>query len=206
VPRPAAVALGLYVAYLLLAFVVRSVLMARRTGTTGFRGVSGRPGSAEWLGGVLFVVALVLGVAAPVADLLGVIDPIEALDGGLGHGAGIALAAGGIVTTLLAQRAMGSSWRIGVDAQERTALVTDGPFAVVRNPVFAAMIPTGFGLALIVPNAIAVAGFIVLVIALELQTRVVEEPYLRRLHGDAYAGYAARVGRFMPGVGRLPRD
>ena len=30
----------------------------------------------------------------------------------------------------------------------------------------------------------------------------VEEPHLRRLHGDPYAAYAARTGRFLPGVGR----
>ena len=199
----AVLALSMYAAYLLLAFVARSVLMARRTGTSGFRGISGSVGSAEWLGGVLFVVALVLGVAAPAADLASALDPVGALDGSVGHAAGTALAAAGIVTTLVAQGAMGSSWRIGVDAQERTALVTDGPFALVRNPVFAAMLPTGLGLALMVPNVLAAAAVVALFVALELQTRVVEEPYLRRVHGDEYAAYAARVGRFVPGVGRL---
>ena len=43
------------------------------------------------------------------------------------------------------------------------------------------------------------------VTSLELQTRVVEEPHLLRTHGDEYASYAARVGRFVPGVGRLSR-
>ena len=40
-------------------------------------------------------------------------------------------------------------------------------------------------------------------IALEIQVRLVEEPYLLRQHGDAYRNYAARVGRFVPGLGRL---
>ena len=43
--------------------------------------ISGRPGSAEWTGGVLFAVALGLGLAAPVLDLLGVIDPLAFFDG-----------------------------------------------------------------------------------------------------------------------------
>jgi protein-S-isoprenylcysteine O-methyltransferase Ste14 len=42
--------------------------------------------------------------------------------------------------------------------------------------------------------------------ALELQTRAVEEPYLLRTHGEAYAAYAARVGRFVPGLGRLAKQ
>ena len=41
-----------------------------------------------------------------------------------------------------------------------------------------------------------------LVTALEIQVRVVEEPYLARTHGDAYRSYAERTGRFVPGLGR----
>jgi protein-S-isoprenylcysteine O-methyltransferase Ste14 len=33
--------------------------------------------------------------------------------------------------------------------------------------------------------------------------RIVEEPYLLAKHGDAYRGYLANVGRFVPGVGRV---
>ena len=98
---------------------------------------------------------------------------------------------------------MGESWRIGVDEQERTELVTSGPFAVVRNPIFAAMLPASMGLALLVPNAVALVGLAALFIALEIQVRLVEEPYLLRAHGDSYRQYAARVGRFVPGLGRL---
>ena len=98
---------------------------------------------------------------------------------------------------------MGTSWRIGVDHEERTDLVTSGPFALVRNPIFAAMIPTGLGLVLMVPSWVAIAGFAGLVLALEIQVRVVEEPYLLQAHGERYAAYASRVGRFVPGVGRL---
>ncbi len=38
-------ALALYLAGLVLAFGVRTWLQVRRTGTSGFRGLSGRPGS-----------------------------------------------------------------------------------------------------------------------------------------------------------------
>jgi protein-S-isoprenylcysteine O-methyltransferase Ste14 len=50
---------------------------------------------------------------------------------------------------------------------------------------------------------VAVLGFLALVVALELQVRIVEEPYLRQAHGATYDDYARRVGRFLPGVGRL---
>jgi protein-S-isoprenylcysteine O-methyltransferase Ste14 len=104
---------------------------------------------------------------------------------------------------LVAQLAIGDSWRIGVDEPERTDLVTAGPFGVVRNPIVAAMVPTSLGLALLVPNVVALAAFLALVSALELQVRLVEEPYLARAHGERYLAYASRVGRFVPGVGKL---
>jgi protein-S-isoprenylcysteine O-methyltransferase Ste14 len=199
----ATLALILYAVYLVLAFGLRTAIQLRRTGSTGFHGLGGRPGSAEWIAGVGFVVALVVGVAAPVLALLDVVEPIDALNTIAVHTIGVVLATTGIAATLYAQLAMGTSWRIGVDPTEQTALVTAGPFALVRNPIFAAMLPTALGLALLVPSWIALAGVTGLWLALELQVRVVEEPYLLDTHKSAYADYAGRVGRFLPGIGRL---
>lgn len=53
-----------------------------------------------------------------------------------------------------------------------------------------------------VPNVIAMAGLNALVIGVQLQVRLEEEPHLRRLHGEAYRRYTASVGRFLPGIGR----
>ena len=199
----ATLALVLYGVYLLLSFGLRTLIQYRRTGSTGFHGLGGRPGSAEWIAGVGFTAALLLGAAAPVLALLDLVEPIATLDATALHLAGLVLALAGIGATFYAQVAMGASWRIGVDPGERTQLVTSGPFALVRNPIFAAMLPTALGLTLLVPSWVALAGLAGLLVALELQVRVVEEPYLLQVHGAAYADYAARVGRFVPGVGRL---
>jgi protein-S-isoprenylcysteine O-methyltransferase Ste14 len=199
----AIVALLCFGLYFALAFGVRTAVQLRRTGSSGFHGISGGPGSVEWIGGVLFVVAIAVGVAAPVCALIDAVEPIGTLDGTAGHVAGVVVFAAGLLVTLVAQLAMGSSWRIGVDTSERTDLVTEGPFAIVRNPIFSGMIPTSIGIALMVPNVVAVAAVIALAAALEIQTRLVEEPYLLATHGDRYAAYAAQVGRFFPGLGRL---
>jgi protein-S-isoprenylcysteine O-methyltransferase Ste14 len=52
------------------------------------------------------------------------------------------------------------------------------------------------------PNPLALAAFLILVAAIELQVRVVEEPYLLRTHSDSYRAYTQTVGRFLPGIGR----
>lgn len=95
----------------------------------------------------------------------------------------------------------GISGRPGVLATERTRLVVRGPFAVVRNPIFTCMLLTAFGLAVLLPNVLAWAALACLFVAVELQVRLVEEPHLARLHGQAYRDYSARVGRFVPGLG-----
>jgi protein-S-isoprenylcysteine O-methyltransferase Ste14 len=37
--------------------------------------------------------------------------------------------------------------------------------------------------------------------ALDVQARVVEEPYLATVHGARYAAYRRSAGRFVPGLG-----
>ena len=197
----AVLALVMYLVMFLVVFVLRTLIQMRMTGDSGLRaGVLGSaPGSVEWAAGWLLLLALVAGLAAPIAEIAG-LDPL--VDIGWVRVAGAAIAAAGIALTFLAQTNMGSEWRIGIDTTERTGLVTDGAFGLVRNPIFTAMIVAATGLALMVTNPIAIAGTVGLIVAIELQVRFVEEPHLVRLHGDDYEAYTNAVGRFVPGVGR----
>jgi protein-S-isoprenylcysteine O-methyltransferase Ste14 len=120
---------------------------------------------------------------------------------GVGCVGGTAIAAIGTLATYGSQVAMGKSWRIGVRDTERTNLVIDGPFRIVRNPIFSCMLVTAIGFTLLVPNALSLVSLVSLFVAIELQVRVVEEPYLYRMHGEPYAEYCKQVGRFVPGLG-----
>lgn len=200
----AAVALVGCIIFFLLAFGLRSVVQYRRTGSTGFVGIAGRPGSVEWFGGALFAVAMVGSLAAPILQLAGVVEPYSVGSLPWSWAAlGCLFYLIGVGGTLWAQFAMGDSWRIGVDPGARTALVAAGPFRWVRNPIYTAMSVASVGLALLVPNVVALATIVALAVALQIQVRLVEEPYLVRAHGDAYRRYATSAGRFLPGVGRL---
>ena len=195
-----AAALTLYVLALIVLFGTKSWMQHRRTGSTGFRGISGTPAEAGWWGGVLFIAAMVLGLAGPLLAVSGVVpadpQPVIAV-------VGLILAPAGFAATLAGQMGMGASWRIGVDPGERTDLVTTGVFAYVRNPIFTAMALAQVGMVLLVPTWISAAALAALIAAVELQVRAVEEPYLRLVHGEAYAIYAANTGRFVPGIGRV---
>ena len=196
-----AAALVLYVVALAVLFGVRSAVQRRRTGHSGFHGISGTPTEAGWWGGVLFVVSMVLGVAGPLLAATGVVPAVAPAALGV---VGLVLALAGFAATLAGQSGMGASWRIGVDHGERTQLVTTGVFARVRNPVFTAMCLAQLGVTSMVPTWVSVLALVALVTAVQLQVRAVEEPHLRAVHGTAYETYAAHTGRFLPGLGRSP--
>ena len=198
-------ALALWIFFADVALGGRMLLQLRRTGSTGFTGISGSVGSVEWLGGALFALSLVAGGVAALLQVTDVVEPIDALDATGAQIAGLVLYAVGLAICLWAQLAMGASWRIGVDESERTDLVTNGPFALVRNPIYSGVIPLVAGLTLLAPNAVAIAAFAALIVSLEIQVRLVEEPHLLRAHSSAYREYASRVGRFVPGVGLIAR-
>lgn len=195
------IALVIFALWLALAFGVPISAARRRSGgrDSGLR----IAGPVQWAGEAAFGVTGLLGLLTPVLDLLDVVPRIGPLDQLPLRVGGAVLALAGVAATLWAQLSMGASWRIGVDATERTDLVRTGPFRLVRNPVFASMLLTGLGLALAVPNVLSVAGLVLLFVTVSVLVRRVEEPYLAATHGEDYLGYARRVGRFFPGLGRL---
>jgi protein-S-isoprenylcysteine O-methyltransferase Ste14 len=115
----------------------------------------------------------------------------------------VAILTGAGVLTTRAQLDLGRSWRIGVDESERTELMTEGSFGVVRNPIFSGMGLAVVGAGLAVPTPASWLAAVALLTGVELQVRAVEEPYLLRTHGVAYREYGRRTGRFAPGIGRL---
>jgi protein-S-isoprenylcysteine O-methyltransferase Ste14 len=196
----ATLVLVLYLLFLVLAFGVRSWIHYRQTGTSGYHGLTRRGSLAERLGGLLLVAALGLGFLAPALELLGW---THSTPGPLQRAAGLLIYAAGGVGTLVAQLQMGRSWRVGVDPAERTDLVQRGLYRWIRNPIYTAMLTFTLGLLLLLPNWAALLAFVLLLVGLELHVRFVEEPHLLTHHGDSYRSYAARVGRFVPGLGLL---
>ena len=193
------IALGIYCAGLVLAFGYRTFAQYARTGSSGWAGIRRDAGVVERIAAGLFVVALLAGIAGLVlaASSVGPVTespkPVAVV--------GLVVEAVGLIMLIIAQDRMGDAWRIGVNPDERTDLVTTGLFTLARNPIFTAMIAAQAGSVIVAPNPVGVLALIALVVAVQLQVRVVEEPYLRRTH-DGYADYAARVGRFVPGLGR----
>jgi protein-S-isoprenylcysteine O-methyltransferase Ste14 len=92
---------------------------------------------------------------------------------------------------------MGKSWRMGIDPNEKTTLVFNGPYAYVRHPIY------GLSQLLMLCTAAALPTPVMFVVAvlhlffMQWEVRR-EERYLVALHGPAYADYMKNVGRFVP--------
>jgi protein-S-isoprenylcysteine O-methyltransferase Ste14 len=199
----AKLAAAMLVVFFGLASLVRIAVQLRRTGETGLIGLRRDAGLFDWLSGILFVGGMAMAVVSLSLVLRDDLEPIDALDVDGLHGIGIALAAAGGLAVFGAQLGMGASWRIGVSDDQGTDLVTAGWFSIIRNPIYTSMVVGWTGFGLMVPTWLSLAAVVVISLGLELQVRAVEEPYLLRTHGNEYGRYAARVGRFVPGVGRL---
>ncbi len=190
--------------YALVAFGLRTLVQLRTTGKSGWAILRPASRPIERIASALITIAFLGNFAGASLAALG-FGPAWARPWPLTaatHVFGFVLYAAGVSLTFAAQLAMGKSWRIGVDATERTDLVAHGVFAMVRNPIYTAMIVAVTGLTLMSCSALTCAALVVLLVALEIQVRAVEEPYLARTHGDAYDHYAAKVGRFIPLLGR----
>jgi protein-S-isoprenylcysteine O-methyltransferase Ste14 len=198
-----AVAAGLlYLVAVVLLLAVRTWQQYRSTGSTGFNGFRGAAQDpAARVAGIGFAMAVLTGLVAPWLAAVGVV-PVWGLPIAV-TAVGAVVAAGGLLLGMTAQRAMGRSWRIGVDVAESTDLVTHGPFRLVRNPIFTALMMIQVGTAIMALSWLSLVGAVLMIAACQLQTRWVEEPYLRRRHPTTYPDYAATAGRFVPGLGRL---
>jgi protein-S-isoprenylcysteine O-methyltransferase Ste14 len=187
---------GLYVA---TAFVGRSYLFRRRTGTSPY--VVSRAGDVRTLVSGLFTAALVaccivvaLHALWPRAYVY--VVPISWLDRAVLDGAGLGLLVISWAWTLLAQRQMGGSWRIGIDAEHHTELVQTGLFRVSRNPIFLGMRVMLLGFFLVLPSAAMLAILTTGDAVMQVQARL-EEEHLAQRHGPAFAEYRRRTRRWL---------
>ncbi len=102
-----------------------------------------------------------------------------------------------LALTIDCWRKMGRNWRMDI-SDSNTALVTEGLFARIRHPIYAFSIAMMIATAVVLPTAAMIAIAIVHIVLMNVKARN-EEAHLARMHGDAYARYVERTGRFFPG-------
>ncbi len=153
---------------------------------------AGRANTFPWAP-VLFVGAVVAALAMQWLMPL----PWPGLDDGPEHVIGLGFGLAGILLIVLAIRALSAHGTTVLPHRTSTTLVTSGPFARFRNPVYLGevlLLLAGAEVSMSVWFVIAALLFGVLVTLLQI---VPEERHLEAQFGDAYLDYMSRSRRWI---------
>ena len=106
----------------------------------------------------------------------------------------------GLALSEWARRELGRHYHPVVAIDEAHAVITSGPYRVIRHPIYAGRLLclVGFGLAM--QNGLSVGACFVLPLAGFAARIIVEERALRDATGDDYARYMTTTRRLVPGV------
>jgi protein-S-isoprenylcysteine O-methyltransferase len=147
----------------------------------------------------LFALAIVAGIG------LGLAAPSELPGARIARGmaivvVGVVLAWLGLVLRVWAIHTLGRYFRRSVTIEQEHALVTTGPYRVLRHPSYTGTLLIGFGLGVATGNVASLVGFFAIPLAGILVRVTVEERALTQALDDEYVGYRARTSRLVPGL------
>lgn len=121
----------------------------------------------------------------------------SALDWGVAMASAV-LAVGSAAFLLVAVRTLGKQWSLLPRLVEEHVLIQQGPYSVVRHPIYTAML----GMLLSTSLAFGLSSFVVVaaasyIVGTILRIRM-EERLLNQTFGEQYAAYSRRVPAFLP--------
>ena len=112
--------------------------------------------------------------------------------------ASVVLAAGSSAFVLAAVRTLGNQWSLLPRLIEVHTLIEDGPYAVVRHPIYSAMLgmllSTGLAFG---PSPAVVVAVALYTVGTTLRIRM-EEQLLNQIFGQRYVSYSRRVPALLP--------
>jgi len=111
--------------------------------------------------------------------------------------AGIVLGGASFALYAWAQATLGKEWSPHLQMREQHHLVTTGPYARMRHPIYAAYIIFMTSIALITANWFFIALLVVSVVVLALRIPK-EEQMLIEVFGEEYRTYMQRTGELLP--------
>lgn len=123
--------------------------------------------------------------------------PLRPLPGIVARPLGALLFIAGMLLASWGRKAMTAAGTNVHPGEPTLAIVTNGPFAHTRNPLYIAIIAVYLGAALLVNALWPVLLLVPLVVVTHLGIVRREERYLEAKFGDGYRAYYARVRRWL---------
>ena len=98
----------------------------------------------------------------------------------------------------VSHKALGRNWSISLEIREQHSLVSSGPYALVRHPMYTSFLLMGIGQALLLSNwIVGLAGLVGFAILFFLRVDKEEHMMLANF-GPQYRAYMERTKRIIP--------
>lgn len=193
--------------FLILYFVVffgtaviwRNYVVKKETGAEAFK-LNNKTGieaiTSRYFKVLPLVSIAVLVLYSSFPELYEKIGTIDFLESTTVQYVGMAIMIFALILIVMAQSQMGASWRIGIDSENKTNLVSKGIFTCSRNPIFVGVIFSSLGYFLALPNALTLTILLLDIALIQIQVQL-EEQYLYKIHGESYKIYCKNVRRWL---------
>jgi protein-S-isoprenylcysteine O-methyltransferase Ste14 len=113
--------------------------------------------------------------------------------------AGLALTVAGCLFAIWARVTLGGNWSASVSLQAGQTLITSGPYALARHPIYTGLLLAVLGTALAGGEWRCILGVVLILLALALKMSQ-EEKLMHEVFPEAYALYRRRVKALIPGL------
>jgi len=110
---------------------------------------------------------------------------------------GAAITAVGLLFSVWARRHLGKNWSQSVTVKEGHELITSGPYAVVRHPIYAGLLLGFLGSAVARGEWCGILAVALVFAALWFKLRL-EEEWMRAQFGGSYQAYSRKVAALVP--------
>ena len=145
---------------------------------------------------ISFLELIVVGIYAFGKEMYTYLLPFWYLESPLVQQIGWGLLIISLLVVWIAQTQMSTSWRIGIDEENKTKLVTHGLFSISRNPIFLGIMIANLGLLMVIPNAFTLLIVSLSWVSMNTQIRM-EETFLKKEFGDDFYNYMGKVRRWI---------
>ncbi|WP_181706205.1 methyltransferase family protein [Chthonobacter rhizosphaerae] len=191
--------LACYFGYVAVHYTATLLALRMRTGSS--RAQLGEPRSRNAVHQRIFrlfraVILLVCVIRVPFPQVDAALLPFPYPGEAVGRWLGFAIMIFGLGLVDFAHAYLGPDWRSGLAGGPPRRLVTGGPYAASRNPIFAGILLGQAGFFLVLPSAFTLLCLVVGVTVI-LRQVALEEEALKRQFGPAYDDYRATTPRWI---------
>jgi protein-S-isoprenylcysteine O-methyltransferase Ste14 len=110
---------------------------------------------------------------------------------------GAAVTIAGLLFAVWAREHLGRNWSHSVTIKQGHELITTGPYAVVRHPIYTGILTGFLGIAIAISQVRGFLAFVLVFFALWIKLRI-EEKWMRSQFGETYATYARQTAALVP--------